>query len=95
MMRRLWLPYAASLATGVVLLAGLISVVEMTYHYSSEASTDPEMKLFGFSFDVTHTMPWAVSAGLLVGGFIISRFAWKAVSNAWGDISLALQEKEA
>jgi len=95
MMRRLWLPYSATLATGVVLLVGLISVVEMTYHFSGEANTNPQMKLFGFSFDVTHTVPWAVSAGLLVGGFIISRLAWKAVGNAWGDIILALQKRQA
>ncbi len=93
--RRLWLPYAAALASGLVLLAGLISVAEMTYHYSSEAGIEPEMTLFGFAFNVTHAAPWSVAIGLLVGGFIISRFAWSAVGRAWGDIALAMQGKSA
>jgi branched-chain amino acid transport system permease protein len=95
LMRRLWLPYAATLITGMVLLGGLISVAEMTYHYSTEAGIEPEMTLFGFAFNVTHATPWAVATGLLVGGFVISRFAWNAVSRAWGDIALAMQEKSA
>jgi branched-chain amino acid transport system permease protein len=93
LMRRLWLPYAAALTTGMALLAGLISVVEMTYRYSMEASTAPEMALFGFAFDVTDTVPWAVAIGLLVGGFVISRSAWNAVGRAWGDIFHILQKQ--
>jgi branched-chain amino acid transport system permease protein len=93
LMNRLWRPYAAALATGAVLLAGLVSVVEITYHYSLEANTAPEMTLFGFAFDVTDAMPWAVAIGLLVGGFIISRFAWNAVGRAWSGISLIIQQK--
>lgn len=95
LMHRLWRPYAAALATGLVLLAGLVSVVEITYHYSLEASTAPEMKLFGFTFDVTAAAPWSVAAGLLVGGFVISRLAWNAVGRAWADIVHALQEQQA
>ena len=93
LMRRLWLPYAAAAATGLVLLAGLVTVVEITYHYSLEAGTAPEMKLFGFGFSVTDSMPWAVGVGLLVGGFIVSRFAWKAVGRAWADIIHVLQQQ--
>jgi branched-chain amino acid transport system permease protein len=93
LMRRLWLPYAAALATGSVLLAGLVSVVEITYHYSLEANTAPEMKLFGFGFNVTNAMPWAVAIGLLVGGFVISRFAWMAIGRAWSDITHIMQQK--
>ncbi len=95
LMRRLWLPYAAALVTGAVLLAGLISVVEMTYHFSLEAGTNPNMKLFGFAFKVNEGAPWAVAIGLLVGGFIVSRLAWNAVGRAWGDIVHFLQEKPA
>jgi len=95
LMRRLWLPYAAALGTGVVLLAGLVSVVEMTYHFSIEAGTNPNMALFGFAFKVTEGTPWAVAIGLLVGGFIVSRFAWSAVGRAWGDIVHILQDKAA
>lgn len=95
LMRRLWLPYAATIVTGMVLLTGLVSTVEITYHYSLEANTAPEMTLFGFAFNVTDAMPWAVAAGLLAGGFIISRFAWKAVGRAWGDIVHVLQKQSA
>jgi len=91
--RRLWLPYAAALAAGLVLLAGLVSVVEITYHYSLEANTAPEMTLFGFAFNVTHAMPWTVSTGLLAGGFIISRFTWRAVGRAWSDIIHIMQQE--
>jgi branched-chain amino acid transport system permease protein len=95
LMGRLWLPYAAAAATGLVLLAGLVTMVEITYHYSLEASTAPAMKLFGFEFNVTDTLPWAVGFGLLIGGFIVSLFAWKAVGRAWGDIVHTLQERSA
>jgi branched-chain amino acid transport system permease protein len=95
LMRRLWLPYAAALATGLVLLAGVVSTVEIIYHYSLEGGTAPEMSLFGIAFDVTHGTPWAVAAGLLVGGFIVSRFAWNAVVRAWADIIHALQQQSA
>ncbi len=95
LMRRLWRPYAAALATGLVLLAGLVSMVEITYHYSLEAGTNPAMKLFGFAFNVTDAEPWAVATVLLVGGFIISRFAWNAVGRAWSDILHVLQKQSA
>ena len=95
LMNRLWLPYAATLVTGTVLLAGLVSVVEITYHYSLESRTAPEMKLFGFEFNVTNAMPWTVAIGLLVGGFIISRFAWMTVGRAWSDITHIMQQKSA
>lgn len=94
LMRRLWRPYAAALVTGIVLISGLISVVEMTYHFSTEAGTNPNMKLFGLAFKVNEGAPWAVALGLLAGGFIVSRFAWNAVGRAWGDIVHILQDKE-
>jgi branched-chain amino acid transport system permease protein len=95
LMRRLWLPYAAALATGLVLLVGLVGVVEITYHYSLEANTAPEMTLFGLQFNVTSAAPWSAAVGLLIGGFIVSRFAWKAVAQAWAGIVHTLQQQSA
>ncbi|MCX7139688.1 MAG: branched-chain amino acid ABC transporter permease [Proteobacteria bacterium] len=95
LMNRLWLPYAGALVTGLVLLAGLVSVVEITYHYSLEAATAPEMALFGIRFDVTQAAPWGAAVGLLLGGFIVSLFAWKAVGRAWAGIIHTIQERSA
>ncbi len=95
LMGRLWVPYAMALATGVVLLAGLVTVVEMTYHYSLEANTAPDMALFGIGFNVNDGTPWAVGFGLLIGGFLISRLAWRAVGRAWGEITHILQARAA
>ena len=95
LMQRLWRPYAAAAATGLVMLAGLVTVVEITYHYALEANTAPEMKLFGFGLNVTDGMPWAVGFALLIGGFLVSLLAWKTVGRAWADITHILQSKSA
>jgi len=90
----LWLPYAAAIATGMALLSGVVGMVEITYHYSLEADTAPEMALFGLAFKVTDGAPWAVACALLLGGLVISRLAWRAVGRAWTEIVHALQQRQ-
>ncbi len=95
LMNRLWVPYALSLVTGLVMLLGLVSLVEITYHYSLESNTNPDMTLFGFAFSVKAAMPWMIACTLLLGGFIASSFAWKTVGRAWGHIHQVLQDRHA
>jgi hypothetical protein len=53
------------------------------------------MTLFGIRFDVTKAEPWSAAMGLLIGGFIVSLFAWKAVGRAWAGIIHTIQERSA
>jgi branched-chain amino acid transport system permease protein len=95
MMRKLWAPYAAAAATGVVLLAGLVAAIEMTYHLSLEGKINPQMTLAGFSFEVTNAAPWLAGLALLAVGGASFAFAWRGVRRTWSDIAVQMQEKTA
>ena len=95
LMRRLRVPYAAASATGVVLLAGVVAAVEMTYHLSLEGKINPQMTLAGFDFDVTSVTPWMACLVLLCVGGASFAFAWRSVRRAWSEIAQRLQEQAA
>ena len=92
MMRRLWKPYAGTLVAGSVLMAGVIAVVEMTYHWSMERRVKPEMSLAGLDFDVTSGMAWACALALLAVGAGLFAFAWRFVRREWHEIGTRLAE---
>ena len=95
MMRKLWAPYAVASATGLVLLAGLVAAVEMTYHLSLEGKINPQMTLAGIGFEVTSAAPWLAGLALLAAGGASFALAWRSVRRAWAEIARVLQEKAA
>ena len=68
------LAYLIALMPALVLLAGLILIIEMTYHRSVKASEGPTISVFHMTLDTASAMPWAVAAiVLLAGGFFLFR----------------------
>jgi branched-chain amino acid transport system permease protein len=84
-MLRLALAYLIALAPGLALLAGLILVIEMTYHLSVKASDGATISLFHVVLDTTSAMPWLAAAVLVCGGFLLFRLTWPVVGAAWHD----------
>jgi len=82
-MLRLALAYLVALAPALVLLAGLIMVIEMSYHLSVKGYEGAAMLLFYVPLDATSAVPWAVAAVLLAGGFWSFRLTWPIVGAAW------------
>jgi branched-chain amino acid transport system permease protein len=95
LLRLLLAPYAGAAAAGAVLLAGIIAVVEMTYHFSLERKVNPQTSLAGVVFDVTSPQAWLTALALLAVGALCFAFAWRSVRRAWNDIALKLQETAA
>jgi branched-chain amino acid transport system permease protein len=93
LMHLLWRPYAAAAAAGLVLLAGIVTAVEVTYHYSLEGNINPQTSLAGIAFSVTDAAPWLAALALLAAGGASFAWAWREVRRAWDAIALQLQER--
>ena len=93
-LRRLLAPYAGALAAALVLLAGVIAAVEMTYHLSLEAGADSIMKLAGFAIDVKRPTSWFVVAAMLAIGGGLFTLAWGRVRREWNEGQRIVEARE-
>jgi branched-chain amino acid transport system permease protein len=83
-MLRLALTYLVALVPALLLLAGLVLVIEMTYRVSVEASAST-LSLLGIPLDAATGVPWIAAAALLAAGWWLFRLAQPAVAAAWHD----------
>jgi branched-chain amino acid transport system permease protein len=91
MLGRLALPYASAAVAGAILLAGLIMIVEMFYHYETKREqVGTAMSLFGRQIDTVATGPWLVALALMVVGGVLLRLVAKPIGAAWTDITAAV-----
>jgi branched-chain amino acid transport system permease protein len=75
--------YLEALMPTLAMLAGLVLAVETIVHYTVNPGDDSHIKAFGISFDAASPYIWAMSAVLLVGGFLVARKSWVRVGEAW------------
>jgi branched-chain amino acid transport system permease protein len=88
-LRRLAFSYLIALMPALATLAGLIALIEMTYHRSVKASDGATISLFRLTLDTTSVLPWLAAIVLLAGGFLLFRRTWPVVGAAWHDALLA------
>jgi branched-chain amino acid transport system permease protein len=93
-MLRLALAYLIALGPALLFLAGIILLIEMSYHLSVKAGEGPTISLFHLTLDTTGVLPWLGTAVLLVGGFFLFRRTWPIVDAAWHDALVAAQGAE-
>ena len=88
---RLALAYLIALGPALLFLAGIILLIEMSYHLSVKAGEGPTISLFHLTLDTTSVLPWLGTAVLLVGGFFLFRRTWPIVDAAWHHALVAAQ----
>jgi branched-chain amino acid transport system permease protein len=77
--------YLLALVPGLVTLAGLSLVIEMTFRLTARGSGDTAMSFFHVPLDAATMLPWGVAALLAGGGFWLFRRSWPGVAAAWSD----------
>ncbi len=68
--------------------------VESTVHYTMNPMDDPNIRAFGIPFNAASPLTWAVSAVLIVAGFLASRITWKRIALAWDEALTQARAKE-
>ena len=90
-LRELALPYLGLAVTGIVMLAGGTSLVEMVYHLQLNQSEGPVFAYLGMALDVEKTLHWLGAVVVLaVGGGL---FGWvrRGFVHRWGQIQAAIE----
>ena len=93
--RRLVPHYLALAAAGLVALAGLVGLAEITYYFSLEGRASPRTRLFGIEMDVMSAAPWTGALALLLVGALLAALAWRRFRREWDDGQRIVQERQA
>ena len=72
-LRRLVLPYLATIAVGLCAAIGVIGLLEMVHFWSAAAVGRTRMHLFWTTVDITSAVPWVVFVALAAGGALALR----------------------
>jgi branched-chain amino acid transport system permease protein len=90
-LRELMLPYLGLAATGVLMLAGGTSIVEMVYHLQLKQSEGSAFAYLGMELDVKNTTHWLMAATVLALG--TGLFAWvrRGFVHRWGQIQAVIE----
>ena len=91
--KRLWAPYAGVLGAGIVLFVGIVSLIEMIYHYQLEGGSDAHMRLFGVTVDTASVMAWVIAALIAIVGGVLTRIASRRFSQVWGGAQSEIQHQ--
>jgi len=86
--------YLFALVPTLAMIAGLVLAVETIVHYTVNPGDDSRIKAFGVPFDAASPSIWAISAVLLVGGFLVARKDWVRVREAWDKAASVEREKD-
>ena len=91
--KRLWVPYSGVLVAGIVLFVGIVSLIEMIYHYQLESGGDTHMRLFGLTVDTSSAATWIVAAIVSAVGAVLMRIASQRFANVWGGAQSEIQQQ--
>ena len=75
--------YAVAAIPVVVLLAGAIVLIEMSYRLSTQAELGTRMRLLWMPIDAASPGPWVASLAAVIAGAALLRVVLRRVSAAW------------
>ncbi|HXF45045.1 MAG TPA: branched-chain amino acid ABC transporter permease [Burkholderiaceae bacterium] len=90
--KRLRDPYVGLILSGLTLLAGVVLLIEMTYHLTLESALGPMVKVFGFPFDTSSSEAWVFMAALLVGGAAAFEYMRRQFKREWDKIQEEIED---
>jgi branched-chain amino acid transport system permease protein len=75
--------YAIALAPAVIMAAGAVLVIEMSYRVSTQPELGTRMRFAWIVVDAGSAWPWIAGAAFIAAGFAGFRKTWPIVAAAW------------
>ncbi len=76
-------PYVRTMLPAGVCILGAVVMCEILVHGRTAAVGEPEMTLFGVTFDSSNPLSWSAALAVAVVGFVAARRQAKALVSAW------------
>jgi branched-chain amino acid transport system permease protein len=92
-LRELLGSYALLTVTGLVMLAGLGALIEMTYHIQLSTTFGSELVFLGVPLDVNIVGSWLGAAALALVGFGLFEWARRGFAIKWGVVQEHIEQE--
>jgi branched-chain amino acid transport system permease protein len=80
---RVLLAYAIAALPACVAMAGLVSVIEMSYRISTQPELGTRVRVAGVAIDAASPVSWVGAGVIAVAGLLAFRATWPMVATAW------------
>lgn len=91
-MKRLLDPYFGVLASSLTLLAGVVLLIEFTWHRSLDIATGSSVALAGFRFDIAEPQPWVLAVTITVAAALAFEYMRRRFKSEWDRIQVEIED---
>lgn len=92
-LKQLWVSYIALAVTGLIVLLGAASMIEMVYHLQLNAALGSELKFLGMSLDAKGFNSWFGSAFVMLTGVGLFELSRRQFAREWGAIQEFIEKE--
>jgi branched-chain amino acid transport system permease protein len=90
--RRLRDPYVGIVGAAVALAAGLVLLVEMTYHLTLGIGLSASVRVFGFPFNTERAESWVFALTLAAAGAVAFEYMRRRFKHEWDAIAVEIED---
>jgi branched-chain amino acid transport system permease protein len=90
--RRLLDPYVGVILSALALLAGVVMMIEFTWHRTLDIALGPTVKLWGFAFNTDLAQSWALALTVLATGAASFEYMRRRFKEEWDRIQVEIED---
>jgi branched-chain amino acid transport system permease protein len=84
-------PYVGVIGAGLALAAGIVLLIEMTYHLTLGIGASSTVRLFGFPFDAARGESWAFAGTLAGAGGAAFAYMRRRFGRVWDSVAIEIE----
>jgi len=92
-LRQLWVSYIALAVTGLIVLLGAATMIEMIYHLQLNAALGSELKFLGMSLDAKGLNSWFGAGFVMLTGLGLFELSRRQFAKEWGSIQEFIEKE--